>query len=292
MEEDPKDHDFDQRHDGPLQRPSIQIATDMPRRTRSDEQGALQKQDSSKSAPNMGNTSSPISAPARRSTQITRGTEDARRKSTQTSRNRRSSRDFDIRRDGPYGRPSLTMTRRKSSGLDNVPMVPISPAVASPERPPAPADDGKAEEGPTDQTPPSIETLQSTTGIAFEPEPPPLNYSLWKRKWSILIFWSLILIDSIAMPIVLYICLWDFVPSLSPNTVFSIVTAALGGISIFEYFARFWRLWKKGSTCRVIGARRMYLDWFHWNFTVAWVIIMVELIVYAKHPLRGIEITC
>ena len=125
--------------------------------------------------------------------------------------------------------------------------------------------------------PASMETMQSSD-LAFEPEPPSLNYSLWPRKWSIVYFWSLILIDSIAMPIVLYFCLW-YLTDLSPNTVFSIVTAALGGISIFEYFIRFWRLWKKGSTSRVIGARRMYLDWFHWNFTLAWVIVMVELIV-------------
>ncbi len=137
-----------------------------------------------------------------------------------------------------------------------------------------PRDDGAA---PSDQVPASMETMQSSD-LAFEPEPPPLNYSLLARKWSIVYFWSLILIDSIAMPIVLYFCLW-YLTDLSPNTVFSIVTAALGGISIFEYFIRFWRLWKKNSTCRVIGARRMYLDWFHWNFTLAWVIIMVELIV-------------
>jgi len=113
---------------------------------------------------------------------------------------------------------------------------------------------------------------------AFEPEPPSLNYTLWTRKMSIFYFWSLILIDSIAMPLVLYFCLW-YLTDLSPNTVFSIVTAALGGASIVEYFLRFWRLWKKNSTCRVIGARRMYLDWFHWNFSFAWIIVMVELIV-------------
>lgn len=117
-----------------------------------------------------------------------------------------------------------------------------------------------------------------TTELPYEPEPPPLNYTLYTRKLSIFIFWSLILIDSIAMPIVLYFCLW-YDTSLSPNAVFSIVTAALGGVSIVEYFLRFRRLWKKGSTCRVIGARRMYLDWFHWNFSLAWVVIMVELIV-------------
>lgn len=30
--------------------------------------------------------------------------------------------------------------------------------------------------------------------------------------------------------------------------------------------------------CRVIGGRRYYLDWFHWNYSFAWFIVMVELI--------------
>lgn len=121
-----------------------------------------------------------------------------------------------------------------------------------------------------------IEAAEEQPG--FEPEPPALNYSLWDRKWFIALFWGLILIDVIAQPIALYFGLW-YGTSLSPNAVFSIITAALGGVSIFEYFVRFWRLWKKNSTCRVIGARRMYLDWFHWNFSLGWIIIMIELIV-------------
>jgi hypothetical protein len=66
------------------------------------------------------------------------------------------------------------------------------------------------------------------------------------------------------------------------STVFSISTGALGTVSIVEYFIRFRRLWRQGSTCRVIGARRWYLDWFHWNLSVAWCAIMIELIVYVR----------
>lgn len=276
MEEDPKDHDFDQRHDGPLQRPSVQIDTNLPRKTRSDGENALQKQESAQSVPNM-NTASLISGPARRSTHVPSADDNVPRRSTQMSRSdRRTSRDWDVRRDGPYGRPSLTMSRRKSSG-NNVLMSPVTPTVASSGTAAAVESESKPEEAPSDQQPPSFETLQSSDA-AFEPEPPPLNYTLWTRKRSIFIFWSLILIDSIAMPIVLYFCLW-YDTNLSPNTVFSIVTAALGGVSILEYVMRFRRLWRKGSTCRVIGARRAYLDWFHWNFSLAWVVVMVELIV-------------
>lgn len=105
---------------------------------------------------------------------------------------------------------------------------------------------------------------------------------------AITVFWTLILIDSIAIPLVVYFCL-QYLTNLSPNAVFSISTACLGGISVAEYFLRFWRLWKKGSTCRVIGARRWYLDWFHWNFSAAWIFIMAELIIgtaFKQPPIR------
>jgi hypothetical protein len=114
-----------------------------------------------------------------------------------------------------------------------------------------------------------------------------LNYTLKTRYWSIAFFWSLILFDSVVCPIALYFGLWYGVGpgtdedqrKLSPNAIFSIVTAAVGGASIVEYILRFWRLWKKNSTCRVIGAKRWYLDAFHWNFSLGWIIVMVELIV-------------
>ncbi|KFZ10684.1 hypothetical protein V501_05079, partial [Pseudogymnoascus sp. VKM F-4519 (FW-2642)] len=108
--------------------------------------------------------------------------------------------------------------------------------------------------------------------------PPPLNYSLRTRKWSLAIFWFLIFLDCICMPLALYFGLW-YGTHLSHNAVFSISTGAIGTVSVIEYFIRFRRLWKKGSTCRVIGARRWYLDWFHWNLSLAWIAVMIELII-------------
>ncbi len=171
------------------------------------------------------------------------------------------------------------MTRRKSDGTH----FPSSPTLTHQQTPPFSAvplgegEESKEGEAPSDQQPESVDTLESTDP-AFQAEPPSLNYTLATRRRSIAIFWSLVLIDSIAMPIALYFGLW-YGTNLTPNTVFSIVTAALGGVSILEYVVRFWRLWKHNSTCRVIGARRAYLDWFHWNFSAAWFIVMVELIV-------------
>lgn len=130
---------------------------------------------------------------------------------------------------------------------------------------------------------PNVETLMglpTDERPVFEPEPPPLNYNMWDRKWFIVFFWSMIVLDIIIQPIALYFGLWYGLTrsQLSANAVFSIITAALGGVSIIEYIVRFRRLWRKGSTCRVIGARRMYLDWFHWNFSFGWVVIILELI--------------
>ena len=128
-----------------------------------------------------------------------------------------------------------------------------------------------------------VPTLDALTNDLTRP--PSLNYTLRTRKLAIAVFWTLILIDCIAIPLILYFCL-HYLTDLSPNAVFSISTGCLGGISVAEYFIRFWRLWKKGSVCRVIGARRWYLDWFHWNFSIAWIFIMVELIVgtIPKYP--------
>lgn len=187
---------------------------------------------------------------------------------TQSSRQNavRSSVEFDRRFDGPFARPSLAMTRRISESrpagqADNDAITSVQTAHAA--------------AAPTGSTPQLL-----------EPEPPPLNYTLHTRKMAIFIFWSFIIFDSVIMPIALYFGLWYGVGPggpeekhvLSANAVFSIVTAAIGGASILEYFIRFWRLYKKSSTCRVIGARRWYLDMFHWNFSLAWIIIMFELI--------------
>lgn len=262
--EDPRKHDFDQRHDGPLDPPtraSIHVHTD---------DSALHRSSSDHQRPSgtHGVQSPSSTSKPRKSVQLPADEATPVRRSAQIGRDRyasRPSQDFDVRRDGPYGRPSLTMVRRRSSGAVNA----LSPdATRDPTAP-----DVEALEG--------YQTAEESRPL-YEPQPPPLNYSLWDRRWFIAFFWSMILIDCIAAPIVLYFCLW-YLTDLSPNAVFSIVTAALGGVSIFEYFIRFWRLWKKSSTCRVLGARRKYLDWFHWNFTLGWVIIMVELIVYVLY---------
>ncbi|KAF1815410.1 hypothetical protein P152DRAFT_455115 [Eremomyces bilateralis CBS 781.70] len=110
------------------------------------------------------------------------------------------------------------------------------------------------------------------------PEPPELNYDLRSRKKALIFFWSLVIVDCVFVPIALYFGLF-YGTSLSHNAVFSISTATLGTVSIVEYFLRFHRLFRKGSKCRVIGSHRWYLDWFHWNLSLGWIAVMIELIV-------------
>lgn len=189
----------------------------------------------------------------------------------------RQSEEFDRRYDGPFGRPSLVMTRRRSSIAE---VAAASPAAAAP---------GQQVDLEKQEAPGAQGTADSRRP-EYLPEPPSLNYTLRTRKLSIAFFWSLILFDSVAIPIGLYFGLWygvgpgantptQYREKLSANAVFSIVTAAVGGASILEYFVRMRRLWRKDSTCRVIGAKRWYLDAFHWNYSLGWIIVMIELIV-------------
>jgi hypothetical protein len=132
---------------------------------------------------------------------------------------------------------------------------------------------------------PNAHAIYPHTQIAYDDpdfaRPPPLKYSLRVRRKSIFWFWTLIFVDCILMPIGMYFGMWYGLTrdQLSANAVFSISTALLGTVSIVEYFIRFIRLWRKNSNCRVIGAQRHYLDWFHWNLSVGWFFVMIELIV-------------
>ncbi|CAG7930214.1 unnamed protein product [Penicillium olsonii] len=115
-------------------------------------------------------------------------------------------------------------------------------------------------------------------GIATGPsEPPPLPYTLHTRKKSIAIFWTIFVVDTLAQPLILYWCLW-YLTDLSPNLVFSVVTASLGGVSVFEYFYRLYNLFRKNSRARPLNARSSWLDFFQINFTIVWLILAVILV--------------
>lgn len=101
--------------------------------------------------------------------------------------------------------------------------------------------------------------MEEGTAVSAPPsEPPPLPYSLRDRKKSIAIFWAIFVIDTLGQPVALYWGLW-YATDLSHNLVFSIVTACLGGVSVFEYFYRLYNLFRKNSRARPLNARKSWV---------------------------------
>jgi hypothetical protein len=282
MVDEPKQHDFDQRHDGPFEVPPLVHDSTNDKVRHASEPAAVKDKKSKSVQHNDGQYPQKpmaIAIPERRHSEpgvADNGNDSPSgvglpRKSTQMSRAPRPSEDFDRRYDGPYSRPSITMTRRRSSNQA------MSPAGHRPSEPELPIVERHSQV--EDDGPPSMDTMVSDP--AFEPEPPALPYDLRTKKRKLWFFWIFVIIDSVLMPIGLYFGLWYSVHKdgkMSANTVFSIVTAAIGGIAIFEYFVRAWSLWKKNSTCRPTGAGRWYFDWFLWHYTIGWVIVMLELV--------------
>ncbi|EHA57645.1 hypothetical protein MGG_05400 [Pyricularia oryzae 70-15] len=88
--------------------------------------------------------------------------------------------------------------------------------------------------------------------------PPPLNFTLHGKRTGIAMFVVFTFFDSLVLPVGLYFGLWyGFGPGspkdqpLSASVVMTIVTAIIGGASIWELLQRAWRLGRKGSRCRV-----------------------------------------
>jgi len=107
--------------------------------------------------------------------------------------------------------------------------------------------------------------------------PPPLNYSLYDRKKSIAITWTIISCDSCFLPITLYYTLW-FGTTLSHNMVFTIMTAAFGVPTIVNFSRRMYNLLKKDPVCRPIGSKRGWLDFFQLSFAVCFVLVTVQIV--------------
>ncbi|KAH8841644.1 hypothetical protein MCOR27_005040 [Pyricularia oryzae] len=114
--------------------------------------------------------------------------------------------------------------------------------------------------------------------------PPPLNFTLHGKRTGIATFVVFTFFDSLVLPVGLYFGLWyGFGPGspkdqpLSASVVMTIVTAIIGGASIWELLQRAWRLGRKGSRCRVFGAAWWHFDWFEWWFIVCWVLIIIEV---------------
>ncbi|CAI6338585.1 unnamed protein product [Periconia digitata] len=113
---------------------------------------------------------------------------------------------------------------------------------------------------------------------------PSLNYSLYGRRSRIARFALYVFIDSLVLPVGLYFLLWyGFGPGnplyhpLSASTALTIVTAVIGGTSIWELLLRAWKLAKRDSDCRPVGSSWWHFDWFEWWFAFTWILIITEV---------------
>lgn len=106
----------------------------------------------------------------------------------------------------------------------------------------------------------------SADGSAADPyelAPPPLPYNLREHKWTISIFWFLILTECTLIPIVFYFTI-SRLTDLRPGAMFAIITAMFGFISGGEYGLRALRLIAKSDKYRPLhGAGRWSFDTVH-----------------------------
>ncbi|KAJ5038838.1 uncharacterized protein L3040_006517 [Drepanopeziza brunnea f. sp. 'multigermtubi'] len=108
--------------------------------------------------------------------------------------------------------------------------------------------------------------------------PPSLEYDLASKVWRIIIFWTLVILDSFAIPIILYFVL-NYSTSLSKKQVYYIISLTLFGTLTVEYAQRAWRLWTKNSTVRVANTSKWDFDWLHWTLTLVLVVVVAEVAV-------------
>ncbi|KAK8119358.1 uncharacterized protein PG998_003984 [Apiospora kogelbergensis] len=196
---------------------------------------------------------------------------------------------FDERFDGPFSRPSGTYGRYLSLAStklvhtwESTTCEALSASQSEVDIPqPVEAHLQNKSTVAGDDAPVSIPLRRQS---ALEPVPPSLEFSLIGRRSGIALFVLYTFIDSLLLPVGLYFLLWyGFGPGnpryhpLSASTVLTIVTTLIGGASIYELLLRGWRLCKKNSGCRVIGARWWYLDWFEWWFAFTWILIIIEI---------------
>ncbi|MCJ1282016.1 hypothetical protein MMC26_001339 [Xylographa opegraphella] len=90
---------------------------------------------------------------------------------------------------------------------------------------------------------------------------PPLPYSPADHKAGIAIAWTIIVLNSSALPIALFYGLW-YGTSLSKRLVLAIVTATAGVASLAQACRRLWKLLRKDGEYRPLGSRRGWLDFY------------------------------
>jgi hypothetical protein len=99
---------------------------------------------------------------------------------------------------------------------------------------------------------------------------PAIPYSLRSRKISIAIVWTIILLDSVVLPLGLFFILkygvgWDDIKNLA------ISNGVFGFFAFIQYAFRLYRLLRTSPEYRPLGSGRWALDFYQYQFTIGFV---------------------
>ncbi|KAF8537783.1 hypothetical protein BDD12DRAFT_632725, partial [Trichophaea hybrida] len=111
---------------------------------------------------------------------------------------------------------------------------------------------------------------------------PPIPYSLRNRKLAITILWTIILLDSVILPLSLFFILkyaahWSDIHNLA------ISNGVFGFFAFFQYAFRIYRLLQPSPEYRPLGAGRWALDFYQYQFTFGFILITL-LLSFATGP--------
>ncbi|TGZ82517.1 hypothetical protein EX30DRAFT_363057 [Ascodesmis nigricans] len=118
-------------------------------------------------------------------------------------------------------------------------------------------------------------TTEDPDSIPYRDDvPPQLPYSLHERKWSILIVWTILVLDSCVLPVGLFFILkyavgWDDTKNLGASS------GIFGFVSLLQYALRFYRLLIRSPIYRPLNAPRWYFDVYQYQFTFGFILITV-----------------
>ncbi|KZF21412.1 hypothetical protein L228DRAFT_269791 [Xylona heveae TC161] len=107
---------------------------------------------------------------------------------------------------------------------------------------------------------------------------PELPYSLRTRKRNIFMFWSVALLSSCLVPLVLFYALY-FDTDLEEWIIFTLTTCLVGVLDVAPtLIIRAYKLVRKDPFSRPLGANRWSLDFFMYNFTLGFFFVIAALI--------------
>ncbi|KAL7268212.1 hypothetical protein RUND412_009175 [Rhizina undulata] len=134
-----------------------------------------------------------------------------------------------------------------------------------------------------DQSESQIPLSIGTRTGAREPLPQ-LPYSLRTRKLSIAIVWSIILIDQLFLPLILFFVL-KYVKHMEDGSILGISFSIYGFVSVFQWNFRLFQLLRPSPKYRPLGAGRWAVDSYQIQFTFSASIITVLVAVAVRVPL-------